>query len=125
MAALCDLQNRPFLHLSAAAQAAANDDTPRTRNAGAHRAIKLAISAGQAFNSCNHTEMGMTSNISGNERSFRVIAGFLILGLFFVLAEGYRWWALLGLIPLLSGLVGWCAVYSLFGIRPGKQRQQN
>ena len=67
----------------------------------------------------------MTSNISGNERSFRVIAGFLILGLFFVLAEGYRWWALLGLIPLLSGLVGWSAVYSLFGIRPGKQRQQN
>jgi hypothetical protein len=27
-----------------------------------------------------------------------------------------RWWGLLGLLPLGTGLLGWCAVYTLLGI---------
>jgi len=26
-------------------------------------------------------------------------------------------WGLLGIVPLVTGLIGWCPAYSLFGIR--------
>jgi hypothetical protein len=47
----------------------------------------------------------------------RINAAIVILGLFFVLDESYRWWAIAGLVPLLTDLVGWCPAYRNFGVR--------
>ena len=57
----------------------------------------------------------MAVNVHIVERIIRVIAGVVIL---YVGLEMYAmaWWAWLGLIPLVTGLVGNCPVYRIFGI---------
>ncbi|MEO6352639.1 MAG: DUF2892 domain-containing protein [Oxalobacteraceae bacterium] len=65
----------------------------------------------------------MNQNVGGIDRSIRIIAGLLILSLFFVLGESTRMWALIGLVPLLTGLIGWCPAYLPFGIRTCKLRR--
>ncbi|MDE0153198.1 MAG: DUF2892 domain-containing protein [Gammaproteobacteria bacterium] len=57
----------------------------------------------------------MTVNVHIVERVLRVVAGVVIL---YVGLEMYdaAWWAWLGLIPLVTGLVGNCPVYKIFGI---------
>jgi hypothetical protein len=56
----------------------------------------------------------MTRNEGSVDRILRVVAGAAILSLYFVGPQTP--WALLGLVPLLTGLVGTCPVYRLFGI---------
>lgn len=65
----------------------------------------------------------MKKNVGGIDRAARIVVGLLVLSLFFVLGEGIRGWALLGVIPLLTGLIGWCPAYLPFGIRTGKLRR--
>ena len=62
----------------------------------------------------------MKTNIGNIDRTLRIVAGLAILSLFFVLDEGLRVWALLGLVPLLTGLASWCPLYTLLGIRTCK-----
>ena len=59
----------------------------------------------------------MKTNVGSIDRTLRIVAGLAILSLFFVLGEGQRAWALLGLVPLLTGLISWCPLYTLLGIR--------
>jgi hypothetical protein len=56
----------------------------------------------------------MKKNIHPVERVIRIIIGALIASLAFWGPTNY--WFLLGLIPLFTGLVGWCPPYQLFGI---------
>lgn len=56
----------------------------------------------------------MKTNVGAIDRVIRVIAGVGILSLAFVGPETP--WGYLGLIPLLTGLFGYCALYSLLGI---------
>ena len=53
----------------------------------------------------------MNANIGGIDRALRITAGLAILGLWFVLDGTNRWWALLGFVPLVTGLVRWCPLY--------------
>jgi hypothetical protein len=48
------------------------------------------------------------------ERVIRVLAGLGILSLAFVGPHTY--WGFVGLLPLVTGLIGSCPVYTLFGI---------
>ena len=65
----------------------------------------------------------MNKNVGGIDRAVRIIAGLIILSLFFVLGESYRWWALVGAVPLLTGLIGCCPAYLPFGFRTCKMRR--
>ena len=60
----------------------------------------------------------MASLLSHNEgtadRALRIIVGLGVLSLYFIGPKTP--WALLGLVPLLTGLVGSCPLYSLFGM---------
>jgi hypothetical protein len=63
----------------------------------------------------------MKTNIGGVERIVRVVVGLAILSQAFV-GVGSPW-AYLGIMPLLSGVVGWWPPYALLGIstdRPSK-----
>jgi len=61
----------------------------------------------------------MKQNIGNGERAVRIIAGAGILSLAFVGPQSP--WAFLGIIPLATGLVGWCPPYALFGISTCKK----
>lgn len=55
----------------------------------------------------------MPLNEGSADRTLRVIAGLVILSLAFV---GPRTpWGYLGLVPLLTGMFGFCPLYSVFG----------
>ena len=46
----------------------------------------------------------MTVNVGGIDRILRIVAGLAVLSLFFVLEGNARYWALLGFVPLFTGL---------------------
>lgn len=52
-------------------------------------------------------------NVGGIDRALRIVGGLALLGLYF---WGPRSpWGLIGLVPLVSGLIGWCPTYRLIG----------
>jgi hypothetical protein len=59
----------------------------------------------------------MKVNVGSRDRTLRIAAGLLILSLYFFAGEDLRWLALIGLVPLLTGLAGWCPLYTLLGKR--------
>lgn len=57
------------------------------------------------------------SNESMIDRAVRVIFGIAVLSLIVIYPDaGWRWWALLGLVPLVTGLLGTCPLYSMLGM---------
>ena len=56
----------------------------------------------------------MKRNIGKTDRIARVIVGLGILSLAFVGPQSA--WGYLGIVPLVTGLVGWCPPYALLGI---------
>jgi hypothetical protein len=63
--------------------------------------------------------MGKLINEAGWERAVRVVLGVVLLVVGFGAMSGAAGTVVgvVGLIPLLTGLVGWCPLYSLFGFR--------
>lgn len=61
----------------------------------------------------------MKKNIGSVERIIRSAAGIGILSLAFVGPKSA--WAYLGLIPLATGLIGWCPPYALFSFSTCKE----
>ncbi|NJR13963.1 MAG: DUF2892 domain-containing protein [Phyllobacteriaceae bacterium] len=58
-----------------------------------------------------------TTNEGTVDRALRVVAGLAILSLFFLYPDAsWRYFALIGVVPLATGLLGTCPVYSLLGI---------
>ncbi len=58
----------------------------------------------------------MKTNVGTIDKVLRIVVGLALLSLFFVLEGQARWWSLVGLLPLLTGVVGICPLYSLLGI---------
>jgi hypothetical protein len=58
----------------------------------------------------------MKRNLGTTDRAVRIAVGLALVGLFFVLEGSARWWGLLGLVPLATGLGGWCLLYLPLGI---------
>ncbi len=56
----------------------------------------------------------MTKNVGTVDKVIRIVAGLAIIG-----AGVYyqNWWGAIGLVPLLTALIGWCPAYSLLGIK--------
>ena len=62
----------------------------------------------------------MTKNISNIERIIRIVGGLVLIALAATGTVGV--WGWLGLVPLATGLVGWCPPYSLLGINTCKNK---
>ena len=58
----------------------------------------------------------MNSNVGGIDRTLRIVVGLVVLALFFVLEGNARYWALLGFVPLLTGIFRFCPASTLFGV---------
>ncbi|MDA8093372.1 MAG: DUF2892 domain-containing protein [Betaproteobacteria bacterium] len=55
------------------------------------------------------------------DRVIRVIIGIVLLALVFVGPKTP--WGWIGLLPLVTGIIGWCPAYSLFRIRTTPARK--
>jgi hypothetical protein len=54
------------------------------------------------------------------DRAIRVIVGLVLISLVFIGPQSP--WGWIGLIPLLTGLVGFCPMYTLFGMSTCKPK---
>jgi len=59
-------------------------------------------------------EAPMKMNVGRLDRGIRILLGLAILSLVFVGPKSL--WGLIGLLPLITGLLGWCPPYHLLGI---------
>ena len=57
------------------------------------------------------------TNVGGMDRPVRIIVGILLIaGWFLMPGASYRWLFWIGIIPLLTGILGTCPLYSVLGI---------
>jgi hypothetical protein len=61
----------------------------------------------------------MERNVGRADKVVRIVLGIAIIscGIYYK-----SWWGLIGLIPLLTGLLGVCLLYKVFGINTCKTR---
>ncbi len=65
----------------------------------------------------------MTKNVGGIDRILRIVIGALLILGYFIGGDGaYSWLYLLGIIPLATGLIGWCPPYAILGINTCKMK---
>ncbi|MGB7317941.1 MAG: DUF2892 domain-containing protein [Planktotalea sp.] len=65
----------------------------------------------------------MTKNVGSIDRILRIVIGLALLAGFFLNSDGsYRWLYLIGIVPLATGLMSSCPLYSIFGIKTCKSR---
>lgn len=57
----------------------------------------------------------MTRNEGTIDRALRVIAGLALIGL--TLNGTIGAWGWIGIVPILTGAIGWCPLYSVLGIK--------
>ncbi len=57
------------------------------------------------------------TNVGSIDRVLRIVLGLALLAGFFLDTEAtYRWAYLIGIVPLLTGLMGSCLLYSILGL---------
>ena len=59
----------------------------------------------------------MKQNVGRVDRWIRIGIGVVLLSLVVFLSGGIRWIGLIGLIPLVTGLVGYCPIYSILKMK--------
>ena len=66
----------------------------------------------------------MKANVGGVDKVLRILVGLGLLSLILILEGNARWWGLIGLVPLGTGLVDFCPLYAVLGINtcPAKQK---
>jgi len=59
----------------------------------------------------------LAKNVGGIDRILRIVVGLALIAGFFLNSEGsLRWLYLIGIVPLVTGLLQTCPLYRLFGI---------
>ena len=59
----------------------------------------------------------MKLNVGGIDKKLRIAVGIVLLALTFVLNKDGLWlWGLIGIVPLVTGLTGWCPFYPALGL---------
>jgi hypothetical protein len=57
----------------------------------------------------------MNTNIGGIDKVLRIVAGIALIAMAAMGVIGM--WGYIGVVPLLTGLMGWCPAYTLLGIK--------
>lgn len=58
----------------------------------------------------------MAKNVGSADKVIRIIIALALFSLYFILEGNLRYLSAIGLIPLVTGFVSWCPLYSLFGL---------
>lgn len=57
----------------------------------------------------------MSTNVGSIDRVLRIVVGLVLLSLVFVGPQTP--WGWIGIVPIVTALVGWCPAYTLLGIK--------
>lgn len=60
----------------------------------------------------------MVKNVGGIDRILRIVIGLALIVA--TLVGALPWWGWIGVVPLVTGLIGWCPAYLPFGIKTCK-----
>lgn len=60
----------------------------------------------------------MKFNVGKSDKTMRIILGVIIIGLGVYFGS---WWGIVGLVPLLTGLINFCPIYHLLGMSTCKK----
>jgi hypothetical protein len=63
----------------------------------------------------------MNCNVGSTDRMIRIIIGAITFVVLFSLGS---WWFLLGTIPIFTGLIELCPIYSILGINTCKEKKK-
>lgn len=63
----------------------------------------------------------MKKNVGKTDKLVRIVLGIVLLSLLFIIQSGWRWIGLLGVVALITGLIGSCPLYSLIGLNTDKK----
>lgn len=63
----------------------------------------------------------MKVNEGSIDRVVRIVAGLVLISLVFIGPQSP--WGWIGILPLATGLIGWCPAYTLFGIDTCKMKK--
>jgi hypothetical protein len=58
----------------------------------------------------------MKPNVGGIDKVVRIAIGIALLAAVAFVDGPLRWWGLVGLVPLLTGLFNFCPLYTLLGL---------
>lgn len=58
----------------------------------------------------------MKANVGGVDRILRIVLGLALLVMFFTAEGTLKYVGLVGVVPLLTGLVRFCPLYTLLGV---------
>lgn len=64
----------------------------------------------------------MKANVGSIDKTIRIVVGLALLSLLFFLEGNARWWGLVGLPLLLTGITGYCPGYMPFGVSTSKDK---
>lgn len=56
----------------------------------------------------------MSKNVGGIDKILRIVAGLVLIGL--TVAGILPVWGYIGIVPLATGLMGWCPLYPILGL---------
>lgn len=56
----------------------------------------------------------MKSNVGGMDKIVRIVAGLVLIAL--AIMDIGAPWTYIGVVPLVTGLMGWCPAYTLLGM---------
>ncbi len=62
----------------------------------------------------------MTKNVGGIDRILRIVVGLALIALAVLDVAPVGVWGYIGIVPLVTGLIGWCPAYLPFGIKTCK-----
>ena len=63
----------------------------------------------------------MAKDVGGIDRSVRIVAGLVLIG---IALAGVSPWGWVGIVPLATGLMGWCPPYAIFGMSTCKTKSE-
>lgn len=62
----------------------------------------------------------MFQNVGGIDRILRIVVGVAAIAFALFSQSEYAIWGFIGIVPLATGLIGWCPVYLPFGLKTCK-----
>ncbi|AWI80060.1 MAG: DUF2892 domain-containing protein [Betaproteobacteria bacterium HGW-Betaproteobacteria-13] len=64
----------------------------------------------------------MKSNVGSMDKILRIVAGIVLLALA-IMGIGTPW-TYIGIVPLVTGVMGWCPAYTLLGVNTCPMKKQ-